>query len=113
MLVGAGWSLSSWASYGLSLWILAVAVGAPAGKSLPLCLAGVALAMTASFIIVAAPSGIGVREAVLVAALASVLSTSAALAAARNRTSALTMNSRERGLTVRPQARSCRGRPPP
>jgi hypothetical protein len=43
------------------------------------------------------PSGIGVREAVLVAALAPVLSTSAALAAARNRTSALTMNSREGG----------------
>jgi uncharacterized membrane protein YbhN (UPF0104 family) len=82
MVVGSGWSLGSWAAYGLSLWILAVAVGAPAGKSLPLCLAGVALAMTAGFIIVVAPSGIGVREAVLVAALAPVLSTSAALAVA-------------------------------
>jgi glycosyltransferase 2 family protein len=82
MLVGSGWSLGSWAAYGLSLWILAVGVGAPAGKSLPLCLAGVALAMTAGFIVVVAPSGIGVREAVLVAALAPVLTTSAALAVA-------------------------------
>jgi glycosyltransferase 2 family protein len=82
MLVGSGWSLGSWAAYGLSLWVLAVGVGAPAGKSLPLCLAGVALAMTAGFVVVVAPSGIGVREAVLVAALAPVLTTSAALAVA-------------------------------
>jgi uncharacterized membrane protein YbhN (UPF0104 family) len=82
MLVGSGWSLGSWIAYGLSLWILAVAVGAPAGKSLPLCFAGVALAMTAGFVIVVAPSGIGVREAVLVAALAPVLTSSAALAVA-------------------------------
>ena len=82
MLVGSGWSMGSWAAYGLSLWILAIGVGAPAGKSLPLCLAGVALAMTAGFIVVVAPSGIGVREAVLVAALAPVLTTSGALAVA-------------------------------
>ena len=82
MLIGSGWSLGSWAAYGLSLWILAIGVGAPAGKSLPLCLAGVALAMTAGFIVVVAPSGIGVREAVLVAALAPVLTTSGALAVA-------------------------------
>jgi uncharacterized membrane protein YbhN (UPF0104 family) len=82
MLIGSGWSLGSWLAYGFSLWILAVGAGAPAGKSLPLCLAGVALAMTAGFIIVVAPSGIGVREAALVAALAPVLTTSAALAVA-------------------------------
>jgi len=82
MLVGSGWSLFSWLAYGLSLWILAVGAGAPAGKSLPLCLGGVALAMTADFVVVVAPWGIGVREAVLVAALAPVLDTSAALAVA-------------------------------
>lgn len=82
MVAGARWSLGSWLCYGSSLWILAVAVGAPAGKSLPLCLAGVALAMTAGMFVIIAPSGIGVREAVLVAALAPVLETSAALAVA-------------------------------
>jgi hypothetical protein len=80
MLTGSGWSLFSWLSYGFSLWILVVGAGAPEGKSLPLCFGGVALAMTAGFIVVVAPSGIGVREAVLVAALAPVLTTSAALA---------------------------------
>jgi uncharacterized membrane protein YbhN (UPF0104 family) len=82
MLGGSGWSLVSWLAYGMSLWVLAVGAGAAEGKSLPLCLAGVALAMTAGFIVVVAPSGIGVREAVVVAALAPVLSTSAALAVA-------------------------------
>lgn len=82
MLGASAWSLASWLAYGLSLWTLAVAAGAPALKSLPLCLAGFALAMTAGFIVIVAPSGIGVREAVLVAVLAPVLDTSAALAVA-------------------------------
>ena len=82
MLAGSSWSLASWVAYGLSLWVLAVGAGAPAGEALPLCLAGIALAMTAGFIVVVAPSGIGVREAVIVAALAPVLNTSAALAVA-------------------------------
>jgi len=41
-----------------------------------------ALAMTLGFVVVVAPSGIGVREAVLVAALAPVLDTPEALAIA-------------------------------
>lgn len=82
MLKASGWSLVSWLAYGLALWVIAFAAGAPAAGSLPLCLAGIALAMNAGFIVVMAPSGIGVREAVLVAALAPVLDTSAALAVA-------------------------------
>ena len=82
VLVGSGWSLVSWLVYGLSLWGIAVAAGAPAGESLPLCLAGVALAMTAGFLVVIAPSGIGVREAVLVAVLAPVLAAGPALGVA-------------------------------
>lgn len=81
-LIASGWSLSSWASYGTSVWVLAVAVGAPAGESLALCFAGMALAITLGFVVVVAPSGIGVREAVLVAALAPVLDTPEALAIA-------------------------------
>jgi uncharacterized membrane protein YbhN (UPF0104 family) len=76
------WSIASWLSYGLSVWLLALAVGAPVGESLPLCLAGVPLAMTAGFLVIIAPSGIGVREAVIVAALAPVLPRPDALAVA-------------------------------
>lgn len=82
ILTALGWSLASFACYGVSVWVLAVAVGAPAGESLPLCLAGVALAMTVGALVVVAPSGIGVREAVIVAALAPVLERPEALAVA-------------------------------
>jgi glycosyltransferase 2 family protein len=82
IVVGTGWSFGSWLAYGLSLWVLATAAGAPLWHSLPLSLAGLALAMTAGFLVVVAPSGIGVREAVVVAALAPVLSARPALAVA-------------------------------
>lgn len=78
----AALSLLGWIAYGLSLWLLVVGVGGDAGRALPLCLGGAALAMVAGFVIVVAPSGIGVREAVLVAVLASVLSHGDALAVA-------------------------------
>lgn len=77
-----GWSVSSWICYGGSLFVLALAVGAPFGQSLPLCVAGMALAMTLGFLVVLAPSGIGVREGVMVAALAPVLDQPEALAVA-------------------------------
>jgi hypothetical protein len=82
ILAASGWSVVSWVSYGTSVWVLAVAVGAPAGESLPLCLGGMALAMTVGFLVVVAPSGIGVREAVIVASLSPVLDRSEALAVA-------------------------------
>jgi hypothetical protein len=82
ILTASGWSVASWVSYGTSVWVLAVAVGAPAGESLPLCLGGVALAMTVGFLVVVAPSGIGVREAVIVASLSPVLDRPEALAVA-------------------------------
>jgi uncharacterized membrane protein YbhN (UPF0104 family) len=78
----SGWSFTSWLSYGLCVWVLAVAVGAPAAETLPLCLAGVPLAMTAGFLVFVSPSGIGIREAVLVWALAPVLERSDGLAVA-------------------------------
>jgi glycosyltransferase 2 family protein len=76
------WSLVSWVTYGLAVFAIAVDAGADASEALPLCLGGVTLAMTVGVIAVVAPSGIGVREAVLVAALAPVLSTGSALAVA-------------------------------
>ena len=69
MLAATAWALVSWLGYGVSVWVLAVGAGAPAGESFLLCLGGAALAMTAGFLVFLAPSGIGIREAVLVAAL--------------------------------------------
>ena len=82
MLAATGWALLAWLGYGLSVWVLAVGAGAPAGESFLLCLGGAALAMTAGFLVFLAPSGIGIREAVLVAALAPVLNTGEALSVA-------------------------------
>lgn len=82
IFTATGWSVASFASYGIGVWVISVAVGAPAGESLPLCLGGTALAMTLGFLVFVAPSGIGVREAVIVAALAPVLDRPEALAVA-------------------------------
>ena len=82
ILSGAALSVGSWIAYGLGLWVLAVAAGADAGRTLALALPAVALAMTIGFVVVVAPSGIGVREAVLVAALAPVLAAGPALGVA-------------------------------
>ena len=76
------WSVASWLAYGMSVWLLAVGTGAPAGQSFLLCVAGVPLAMTVGFLAFVTPSGIGVREAVLVAALAPVFERPEALAVA-------------------------------
>lgn len=69
----AGWSTASWVAYGLALWLLTTQLGVSSGEALPLCIGGMALAMSAGFLVVIAPSGIGVREAVIVATLAPVL----------------------------------------
>jgi len=82
ILTAVGWAVVSFTCYGLSVWVLAISVGAPAAESLPLCLAGVAFAMTLGALVVVAPSGIGVREAVIVAALAPVMERPEALAIA-------------------------------
>ena len=56
------WSVASWACYGLSVWILAVAAGAPEGETLALCLAGVPLAMNVGlFVLVTPPASVCAR----------------------------------------------------
>jgi uncharacterized membrane protein YbhN (UPF0104 family) len=82
MVAATGWGLLSWLTYGTGVWVLAVAAGAPAGESFLLCVGGAALAMTAGFLVFIAPSGIGIREAVLVAALSPVLDSGEALSVA-------------------------------
>ncbi|CAM5558216.1 lysylphosphatidylglycerol synthase domain-containing protein [Streptomyces xanthochromogenes] len=73
---------ASWAVSGLHLWALAVMLGAPAAKALPVCVGGFALATAAASLVVVLPDGWGAREAVLMLALSAVLPWQAAAAAA-------------------------------
>jgi glycosyltransferase 2 family protein len=65
--------------FGLHLWLLADALGAPGWSGISRCVGGFALAMAAGVLFVVVPSGAGVREALIVAALAPVMSSGQAL----------------------------------
>jgi uncharacterized membrane protein YbhN (UPF0104 family) len=82
ILAASGLSIASWLSYGTALGVLAIGAGADPSETLRLALPAVALAMTIGFLVVVAPSGLGVREAVLVAALSPVLDAPTALGVA-------------------------------
>lgn len=71
-------SVLSWVLLGLHLWVLALALGAPAGRSLPVCVGGFALATIVGALTLVLPDGVGVREVLLTVALAGVLSVPAA-----------------------------------
>lgn len=77
-----GWSIASWTSYGVAVWLLALGVGAPAARTLALSVTGTALAITLGTLVLIAPSGIGVRDAVIVAVLSSEVGGSTALGVA-------------------------------
>jgi glycosyltransferase 2 family protein len=81
VLAAFGWSVVSWAAFGVQVQLLVLALGAPLGRSFPLAVGGFALAWSAGFLVVVAPAGIGAREAVLVALLAPVLDRAEATAA--------------------------------
>lgn len=72
------WQSVSWVITGLHLWVLAVAMGAPPLRSLALTVGAFSLATAVGLVAVFTPDGIGVREAVLTAALAVVLPVPAA-----------------------------------
>lgn len=63
----------SWVVSGHHLWLLAVTAGAPPGRSYLICVAGFAVATVAGIVVMFAPDGIGVREAVLLVGLATVM----------------------------------------
>jgi len=60
-----GWCTVSWVAFGVHLWLLA----APGPGALLRCVGAIALALTAGIFAFISPSGLGVREAVLTAAL--------------------------------------------
>ncbi|HXR72754.1 lysylphosphatidylglycerol synthase transmembrane domain-containing protein [Actinocrinis sp.] len=67
------WAVLYWVLNGLSVWLLAVRLGAPDGRTFLLATGGFAFAWCAGFLVVLAPAGAGVREVVLVASLSPVL----------------------------------------
>jgi hypothetical protein len=74
---GAGWLLTSFGCYGAATWLLARDLNPTVGGGRLMLLAagGYALAWTAGFLVLVVPAGAGVREAVLVLALAPALPT--------------------------------------
>jgi len=74
------WSFVSWVCYGVQIWILVLALGAPAGKGFLLALG--AFAWTVGFLVVIAPAGAGVRDVLLALTLGLVIGHGAALAIA-------------------------------
>jgi len=68
-----GWALASWLLLGAHVWLLAVRLGAPPGRTVLLALGGYAFAWSVGFLVVVAPAGAGVRDVLLVATLAPVL----------------------------------------
>ncbi|BCN66755.1 flippase-like domain-containing protein [Prescottella equi] len=76
------WCAISWIAYGVHLWILASTFGGFGTDRLIASVGAIALAMCAGVLVFVVPSGIGVREAVIVAALAPVADPGPALALA-------------------------------
>lgn len=82
VLSACGWLGLTWICFGLHLWLLADSLGVPGFGGLVRCVGGFSLAMAAGVLFVVVPSGAGVREAIIVAALAPVMSTGQALSVA-------------------------------
>jgi len=76
------WSFTAWIFNGLQIWILAEKLGAPVGRTILLALGGYAFAWCVGFVVIIDPAGAGIREALLVAALAPVLPAGPAFALA-------------------------------
>ncbi|WP_254699077.1 lysylphosphatidylglycerol synthase transmembrane domain-containing protein [Rhodococcus sp. SGAir0479] len=77
-----GWSAASWTAYGVHLWLLASSLGGFGTDRLVASVGAIALAMCAGVLVFVVPSGLGVREAVIVAALTPVTDAGTALALA-------------------------------
>lgn len=73
VLTAFGWSLLSWAAFGVQVALVAHDIGASGARTLPLAVGGFALAWSAGFLVVFLPAGGGVREVVLAALLSPVL----------------------------------------
>lgn len=75
-----GWALGSYVCYGTHLWLLARGEGSIGAEQILLCVGAMGIGMVAGLVAVVLPSGAGVRELVLVTALAPLVGTGPALA---------------------------------
>ncbi|GAA1405546.1 lysylphosphatidylglycerol synthase domain-containing protein [Oerskovia paurometabola] len=82
VLHSLAWALGSYTCYGVHLWLLA---GTPDGaglRPLALCIGAMGIAMVSGLFAFVLPSGAGIRELVIVTALAPMVGTGPAVAAA-------------------------------
>lgn len=77
--IAAGWSLLAWLGFGIQAALLVRDLGGRGGASILGAIGAFALAWSVGFLVLIAPAGAGVREAVLTLALAPALPTAAAL----------------------------------
>ncbi|WP_232831922.1 lysylphosphatidylglycerol synthase domain-containing protein [Nocardiopsis sp. FIRDI 009] len=82
MAAAVAWTLAAWVPLGAHVWVLTWAVGGDPVRSFGPAVGAYALAWTLGLLVVFAPAGLGVREAVLVVALAPVVDAGAALVVA-------------------------------
>lgn len=68
-----GWALASYSFFGIHLWFLANSLVDPGLTAVLLCIGTIAIGFTAGLFAVVLPSGVGVREAVIVTAFATVM----------------------------------------
>lgn len=76
------WSVASWLLFGLHVWLLTGSLAKQSFEAFAICTGAIGLAMSAGFLAFILPSGIGVREAVIVAGLAPLAASGPALALA-------------------------------
>ncbi|MBD8516574.1 lysylphosphatidylglycerol synthase transmembrane domain-containing protein [Plantibacter sp. CFBP 8804] len=79
LLSAVGWSLASWAAFGLHLWCIVSALGTVDVAAILPAICGYALAWVVGFLAVIAPAGAGVREAILALVLANTVTASSIL----------------------------------
>jgi uncharacterized membrane protein YbhN (UPF0104 family) len=79
---GSLWTLVYFVVQGSHVWVLAMGLGADPLDSLPVAIGGFAIAFALGPLLVVLPAGAGVREAVLVVLLSTVLSSTEAAAVA-------------------------------
>ncbi|HEY2041451.1 MAG TPA: lysylphosphatidylglycerol synthase transmembrane domain-containing protein [Jatrophihabitans sp.] len=82
VLKAVGWSFVSWLFFGLHLWLLTGSLAKQSMTGFVICTGAYALAMSAGFLAFVLPSGVGVREAVIVGGLAPLAASGPALAIA-------------------------------
>ncbi len=76
------WSFVSWLLFGFHVWLLTGSLAKQSLSGYAICTGAFALAMSAGFLAFVLPSGVGVREAVIVAALAPLAASGPTLAIA-------------------------------